>query len=69
MKRRLLSMAFLAFVVVVGSAQLLTHAAKPGGGGSCSQCGGTTPACCMGCNGQFAFCARSYAFCPECPAP
>lgn len=37
-------------------------------GGTCG-CRGTTPVCCRNCDGSFAYCARSYAFCPECPAP
>ena len=32
-------------------------------------CPKTTPVCCTDCNGHFAYCARSHAFCPECPAP
>jgi len=36
--------------------------------GACG-CNKTAPVCCLDCNGQFAFCARSHAFCPECPAP
>jgi hypothetical protein len=52
----------------VGTAQLLAPAAKAPGK-SCSSCGGTTPVCCMGCSGTFAYCARSYGLCPECPVP
>jgi hypothetical protein len=66
--RRFLTMLLLALVVVVGSAELFTPAAKPPGN-SCASCGGTTPVCCTGCSGAFAFCARSYALCPECPVP
>ena len=36
--------------------------------GACG-CPKTAPVCCRNCNGSFAYCARSYAFCPECPAP
>lgn len=32
-------------------------------------CPKTAPVCCHNCNGSFAYCARSFAFCPECPAP
>jgi len=32
-------------------------------------CPKTAPVCCTDCNGRFAYCARSHAFCPECPAP
>lgn len=42
--------------------------ASPQAGG-CGTCRGTTPVCCLNCNGTFAYCARSHAFCPECPAP
>lgn len=70
--KKLLTSSLLA-VAVLGIAALVStpgaQAAKPGGGGgSCATC----PAgqvCCLGCNGQFAFCARSHAYCPECPAP
>ena len=67
--KKLFTMTLLA-VAVLGIASL---AATPGvqaktGGGSCATCPAGT-VCCMGCNGQFACCARSYAFCPECPAP
>jgi hypothetical protein len=37
-------------------------------GGSCG-CPKTAPVCCRNCDGSFAYCARSFAFCPECPAP
>jgi len=37
-------------------------------GGSCG-CTKTAPVCCRNCDGSFAYCARSYAFCPECAAP
>ncbi|HET8946257.1 MAG TPA: hypothetical protein VFQ07_04690 [Candidatus Polarisedimenticolia bacterium] len=42
--------------------------ATPLAGGACG-CPKTTPVCCRNCNGTFAYCARSFAFCPECPAP
>ncbi|HEX4826219.1 MAG TPA: hypothetical protein VFV19_18105 [Candidatus Polarisedimenticolaceae bacterium] len=70
--KKLLSMGLLAVALVGLSALCWTpaaQAAKPGGGGGCSTCSGTTPVCCYGCNGAFAFCSRSHAFCPECPAP
>jgi hypothetical protein len=66
--RKFMTVAFVALVILTGSIQLRTPAAKPGGGGGCG-CSGTTPVCCKNCNGTFAYCARSYAFCPECPAP
>jgi hypothetical protein len=37
-------------------------------GGPCG-CPNTAPVCCRDCNGSFAYCARSWAYCPECPAP
>jgi|SRR5215813_13334111 len=37
-------------------------------GGGCG-CPKTAPICCHNCNGSFAYCARSFANCPECPAP
>ena len=37
-------------------------------GGTCG-CAKPNPVCCRDCNGNFAYCARSYAFCPECAAP
>lgn len=43
-------------------------AATPQAGGSCG-CPKTAPVCCQNCDGSFAYCARSHAFCPECPAP
>ena len=44
------------------------QAAEAAGGG-CGNCPKTTPVCCRNCDGSPAYCARSYAFCPECPAP
>ena len=65
--RRFLTMALVALAVVMGSAQLLTPAVQAAGA-PCG-CRGATPVCCKNCNGTFAYCARSHAFCPECPAP
>jgi hypothetical protein len=36
--------------------------------GGCG-CPKTAPVCCINCDGSFAYCARSHAFCPECAAP
>ena len=55
----------LPMPAVGGTMQLLPG---PEFGGACG-CSGTTPVCCPDCNGNFAYCARSHAFCPECPAP
>jgi hypothetical protein len=65
--KKIVSMALVAFALAMGSAQLLTPAVQAAGG-SCG-CRGTTPVCCLNCNGTFAYCARSHAFCPECAAP
>ena len=37
-------------------------------GGGCG-CPKTAPVCCQKCDGSFAYCARSHAYCPECAAP
>jgi hypothetical protein len=65
--KRILSIAAIAFVLAMGSAQLLSPPVQAAGG-ACG-CSGTTPVCCLNCDGSFAFCARSHAFCPECAAP
>jgi hypothetical protein len=65
--RRFLTMGFVALALVVGAAQLMSSPVQAAGG-ACG-CRGTTPVCCYNCNGTFAYCARSHAFCPECPAP
>jgi hypothetical protein len=66
--RKFVTVALVVFAVVAATAPLLAPAAKAPAK-SCSSCGGTTPVCCMGCSGTFAYCARSYALCPECPVP
>lgn len=65
--RRFLTMALIAVALVVGSVQLLSPGVQAANG-KCG-CRGATPVCCHNCNGTFAYCARSFAFCPECPAP
>lgn len=65
--KRFLTMALVAVALVLGFAQLSSSPVQAAGGG-CS-CRGTTPVCCYNCNGTFAYCARSHAFCPECAAP
>jgi len=62
--KKLLAMSFILFALVLGSAQLLSPAYAKGGCG-CPK----GLICCRGCDGHPAFCARSFAFCPECPAP
>ena len=62
--RRLLMMVFLLLAVVVGAIQSSTSVIAAGCG-----CPKTNPVCCRNCDGSFAYCARSFAFCPECAAP
>jgi len=64
--KKLLMVGFLAVAVVLGVMQAATSVQAAGG--SCT-CRGATPVCCRNCDGSFAYCARSYAFCPECAAP
>lgn len=65
--KKLLGVAFFVCVVVLGVMQAASSV-NAAGGGSCG-CPKTAPVCCKNCNGTFAYCARSFAFCPECPAP
>jgi hypothetical protein len=73
--RRFLTMALIVPALALGSAQLLSPAvqagasagATPHAGAACSCPKGAV--CCFNCNGSFAYCARSHAYCPECPAP
>jgi hypothetical protein len=65
--RRFLTMALVALALVMGSAQLLSPAVQAAGGAS--SCPKNTPVRCFNCDGSFAYCARSHAFCPECAAP
>jgi hypothetical protein len=65
--KRFLTMALIVLALVIGSVQLLSPPSQASGG-TCS-CPKSTPVCCFNCNGSFAYCARSHAFCPECPAP
>jgi len=62
----------LAAVLVFGVSEAATFHGKtdvtPQATGVCG-CPKTAPVCCRDCNGNFAYCARSHAFCPECPAP
>jgi len=64
--KKILTLSLVVFALVVGSAQLFSSPAQAAGGGGCPK---TTPVRCLNCDGSFAFCARSHAFCPECAAP
>ena len=62
----------LAAVIVFGVSETATIHGQPGAtpqAVSACGCPKTVPVCCRDCNGNFASCARSYAFCPECAAP
>ena len=63
--RRLVTVTLLAVMVMV-AVVLLQPTPVQAAGGSCPK---TNPVSCYNCNGTFAYCARSHAFCPECPAP
>jgi hypothetical protein len=64
--KRLLTVGCLVLAVVLGVMQVATSVQAAGGSCGCPK---NTPVCCRNCNGTFAYCARSFAFCPECPAP
>jgi hypothetical protein len=65
--KKLLTAAFIVMALVTATAQLLSPVAVAAGGtGACPK---TTPVRCLNCDGTFAYCARSHAFCPECAAP
>jgi len=74
MKRLLTVLLFVVLVLAAYGLQAHTAVQASGVGvttqavGGCS-CPKTAPVCCHNCDGSFAYCARSYAFCPECPAP
>lgn len=63
--RKLLGTA-LFLAAVSGALALSWSPAAQASGCSCPK---TTPVCCLNCDGTFAYCARSHAFCPECAAP
>jgi hypothetical protein len=73
--KKFLTMALIMFALVMGAAQLLSPAVQAGpSAGATPQAGGTCSCpkgkvCCFNCDGSFAYCARSRAYCPECPAP
>ena len=64
--KKVLLVAFLGLAMVLGVMQAVTTVEAAGGSCGCPK---TAPVCCKNCNGTFAYCARSWAFCPECPAP
>ena len=61
--KKLLTITFCA-AVLVGAFALLV----PPPAAAAPRCPKGQVAC-YNCNGTFAYCARSHAFCPECPAP
>jgi hypothetical protein len=63
--RRFLTVALLVLAVVVGLVQ--ATASVDAATGVCQCPKGNV--CCRNCDGSFAYCARSFAFCPECAAP
>jgi hypothetical protein len=65
--KRFVTMALIVLALVISAAQLLTPLVQAAGG-VCS-CPKNAPVCCRNCDGTFAYCARSHAFCPECAAP
>jgi hypothetical protein len=64
--KKLLSVVVLALAAAAVIA-LNTGSTVQAAGGGCNCPKGQV--CCLDCQGQPAFCARSHAFCPECPAP
>ncbi len=63
--KKLLAIALFVIVVMAVIALAQPSPVQAAGCG----CRGTYPVCCYNCDGTFAYCARSHAFCPECPAP
>lgn len=61
MARRVLMMVLLVLTLVVGLVQ--TTASVDAAGCRCPR------VCCYNCDGSFAYCATSHAYCPECAAP
>ena len=55
---------FLVLAVGVGAIQSSTSI-----GATACGCPKSNPVCCRNGDGSFAYCARSFAFCPECAAP
>lgn len=67
--KKFFAMSLIVLATVFGAAQLLSPSAQAGNK-SLRGCNCTKGLiCCLDCNGNPAFCARSHAFCPECPAP
>jgi hypothetical protein len=61
-KRILAIVALTAAALAVAGSQIVSYVEAAGG---CPK----GQVACRNCDGSFAYCARSYAFCPECPAP
>lgn len=64
--KRFLTIVLFAVVASLGFG-LQSYLSVQAAVGACSCPKGKV--CCYNCNGSFAFCSRSHAFCPECPAP
>ena len=62
--KRFLMISFVAAALFFGTVELFTPPAQAAGGG-CPK--GMIR--CLNCDGSPGMCARSWAFCPECPAP
>ena len=62
--RRFLTVTLLVLAVVTGLVQATANVEASG----CS-CPKSARFCCLNCDGSFAYCARSMAYCPECAAP
>ena len=66
--RRIMTISLFVLVVLAAlELQAPGLGASPQSAGGCACPKGKV--CCYNCDGSFAYCARSHAFCPECPAP
>jgi hypothetical protein len=66
MKKQLLMVGVFALVAMAVLALVPSVVEADGGCGSCRY---PNRFCCLNCDGSFAYCARSFVYCPECPAP
>lgn len=64
--KKLMMVAVFA-LVAMAVLSLIPSAVEAGGG--CGSCRYPTRFCCLNCDGSFAYCASSPAYCPECAAP